>query len=450
MKNNKKKVFLVGVGGVGVSSSAKYLKKEGFKIHGSDQGGENENVKELIKNFDLKFFGEHNQKNISKDFEFIVYSPAISENNPERKKAKEINLKEYSYPEFLGKISREKFTISISGTNGKTTTTIMVAEILENFDKNPTVIVGGVSKKFKSNFVLGNSENFVVESCEYKDSFLNLNPNIIAITNITPDHLDYFGNFENYKKVFVNFLEKAKEKNKILICNVKDKNLSGVIKKAKELNFKIIDYKKYKIEKVSIPGEYNRENAQISLAVADIFKIDLEKAKEYLKKDFTGSERRFEFIGKDKNGMEVYDDYAHNPEALKVLFSGVKEKFPQKKNILVFQPHLFSRTEDFFDQFIDKISKFDIVYLLPIYKARENPDNFSISSKMLFEKILEKKQNTFFCQDFENCQKQIENKKYNKDFVLFTVGASDVYKIGKNILKNSDISTNISVARSVV
>lgn len=428
-----KKAFLVGVGGIGVSALAKYLHNAGYEIFGSD-GNENEHVKQLVKEYGLNFLGDHKVENITDDFDCLIYSPAVPADNPERLEANELGVKEYSYPEFLGKISEEKYTISIAGTNGKTTTTTMTAEVLEDFGIDPTVVVGGIARKFDSNFLLGNSDVFVVESCEYKDSFLHLHPNVIAITNITPDHLDHFGTFQNYKKVFIDFLDKAKGDEKVLICNTTDENLLEVMQRAKELKFSIIDYKKYEIDRVSIPGEYNRENAQIALAVADIFAVDLDRTRGYLADEFVGSGRRFEYIGKTENDMEVYDDYAHNPEALEVLLTGVKEKFSQKKNILIFQPHLFSRTEDFFDGFVDTISAYDIVYLLPIYKARENSEEFSITSEMLFDKVKEKNSYTFFCTDFDDCMGKVQEKNYNEDFVIITVGAGDVYKVGKNLI----------------
>jgi UDP-N-acetylmuramate--alanine ligase len=133
--------------------------------------------------------------------------------------------------------------------------------------------------------------------------------------------------------------------------------------------------------------------------------------------------------------MEIYDDYAHNPEALEVLLEGVKEKFSQKKNIFVFQPHLFSSTEDFFDDFVKTLSDFDLVYLLPIYQARENPANFKISSELLYQKIKEKNKNTFFCNDFDDCSKKIEKEKYNDQFVLLTVGAGEANIVAKKLLK---------------
>lgn len=430
-----KKAFLIGVGGAGVSSLAKYLYENNYKIYGSDLS-KNENVVDLIENYDLVFFGEQKKENIINDFDFIIYSPAVPEENSERQQAKEFNVQEFSYPEFLGKISEEKFTISIAGTNGKTTTTTMVAEVLEFFKKDPTVVVGGVARKFNSNFLTGKSDLFVVESCEYKNSFLNLKPNIIAITNITPDHLDYFKTFENYQKTFLDFLDRYKddEEEKILICNINDKNLIKIIEKAEKENIKVIDYKKYEIEKVSIPGEYNRENAQVVLTIADILNINLIDAKKYLRDDFVGSGRRFEYIGKTEKGMVVYDDYAHNPEALEVLLSGIKEKFIDKKNILIFQPHLFSRTEEFFNGFVEAISNYDYIYLLPIYKARENIDDFKISSRELFEKIKEKNKNTYFCENFNLCVKEIKEKEYDENFVAITVGAGDVYEISKKLI----------------
>ncbi len=429
-----KKVFLVGVGGAGVSALAKYLNQDGYEILGSDEK-RNENIDKLIDDYNLHFFPEHREENISEDIDFLIYSPAVPKGNPERKKARELGIREYSYPEYLGEISKEKFTVSIAGTNGKTTTTTMTAELLVEFGKDPTVVIGGVAKKFNSNFVSGKSDIFLVESCEYKGSFLHLHPNIIAITNITPDHLDHFGSFENYKKVFVNFLERAKGEQRVLICDFENENLKEVVEKARELNFKIIDYKKYEIEKLSLPGEYNRENARVALAVADYFALDLERAKKYLAEEFQGAGKRFDFLGEDKKGLKIYDDYAHNPEALEVLWGAIKEKFPRKKNILVFQPHLFSRTEDFFDDFVRTLISYDIVYLLPIYKAREKEEDFSIDSRKLFKALKDKNPNTFFCEDFSDCAEKIRGKNYGEDYVLFTGGAGEAEKVAKKLLK---------------
>jgi UDP-N-acetylmuramate--alanine ligase len=295
----KKKVFMVGVGGIGVSSLAKYLHKQGYEIYGSNWG-ENENTRELVEKYNLHFYPEEKKENITKEFDFIIYTPAAGENNLERVRARELGIREYSYPEFLGKISQEKFTISVAGTNGKTTTTTIMAELLDYFEKSPTVVVGGVVKKFNSNFLLGDSDLFVVESCEYKDSFLHLQPNIIIITNITPDHLDHFGTFKNYKKVFQKFLKQAKGSRKILICDENNENLKELVKEASSNNFEIIDYQKYQVERMTMPGEYNRENAKAALALIDFFDLDLGQAQKYLAEDFQGPAKRFDYLGKTK------------------------------------------------------------------------------------------------------------------------------------------------------
>lgn len=430
-----KKVFFVGVGGIGVSALAKYLYKEGCEIFGSDREI-NGNVIELQKNFELNFVKEHDQENFTDSFDFLIYSPAVPVDNPERLKAKKLMIKEYSYPEYLGKISENKVTFSIAGTNGKTTTTTMIAELLDFFNQDASVVIGGIATKFDSNFISGKSENLVVESCEFKNSFLNISPDVIAITNITPDHLDFFGNIDEYKNSFLCFLDKFKntEKEKILICNTQESNLKDIIKKAESKNIKIVCYQNYKIDKVSIPGEYNRENARVALAILDIFKVDLNKAKDYLEKEFVGSKRRFSFLGKTKDGAKVYDDYAHNPEGLKVLKEGLDEKFPDKKKVLVFQPHLFSRTQNFFHEFVNEISKYDEIYILPIYKSREDGNDFEVTSESLLKSILEKNKSSFFCEDFERCLISIQERKYNQDFVLITVGAGDIYDVGKKLV----------------
>ncbi len=431
---NKKKVFLVGVGGAGMSALAKYFFEKGYLIYGSDKN-KNENIEKLISDYGLNFFENHSEDNLNEDFDFLIYSPAIEKNNPERKKAEKIELKEYSYPEFLGHISSSLFTVAISGTNGKTTTTTMAMEVFDFFNKNFLAIVGAESKKFKTNFLNFGDEFFLVEACEYKKSFLNLKPNIIVITNITPDHLDYFGNFNNYKKVFIDFLKKGKEKKEnILICPKGDKNFKEVVNFAEENNYLVIDYEKYQIEKVRLPGEHNIKNAKAVLALVDYFNLDLNEAKKYLINDFQGPLGRFEKKGISKNGMEIYDDYAHNPEGLEYLLKILKNEYKDKKNILVFQPHLYSRTKDFFNDFVKIISEFDEIYLLPIYGARENKKEYNIDSLDLIKEIKKNNKNIYFCQNIDDCYLKIKEKKYDNDHILLTAGAGEAFKLSKKIL----------------
>ncbi len=441
----KKKVFLIGIDGIGVSALAKFLAAQNYQIFGSDfQKGEN--AQELEKKYDLVFLTEGNIKTFEKNnFEFLVYTPAV---NIKKHKIVQLAIKKnipiYSYPEYLGKISRDKFTIAIAGTNGKTTTSTMLTETMEFLGLKPTAIVGGIMKKFNSNFLAGKSDILILESCEYKNSFLNLQPDIIVITNITPDHLDFFETAKKYEQVFVDFIKNIKE-NGILVCNLNDFNLKKVILKAEERNLKIIDYTKFiKNLNLKIAGQYNRENAAVVLAIISELKLIkknvLKTSKKYLENDFVGTKRRLEFIGKTESGAEIYDDYAHNPEAIEVLISGLKQKYSQitppggviKKIVVIFQPHLYSRTKDFQNEFAQVLSLADEIFLLPIYASREKKD-LEISSEILAKKI--KNKNVQICQNLDDCIQKIKKQKYNENTIIITVGAGDVYKIGKKLIK---------------
>lgn len=456
-----KKVFLVGIGGIGVSALAKFLFKENYEIFGSDLDL-NENVIELKKKFNLNFFDEKDISVLEKNnFEFLIYTAAV---NPKKHKIIQLALKKnipiYTYFEFLGKISEDKFLIAVAGTNGKTTTTTMLVESLDFLNLKPTAIVGGIMRKFNSNFLASRSDLLILESCEYKNSFLNLKPNIIIITNITSEHLDFFGNFENVKKAFINFVDNLKEGG-ILICNTNDHNLKEVVKEAQKKNIKIINYTIF-LENLNlkIAGKYNLENAAAVLAVISVLetniavKLNLAKAKKYLEEEFLGPKRRLEFIGKTKNGAEIYDDYAHNPESINLLIIGLRKKYPRKKIILIFQPHLYSRTKDFQNEFVEALIEADEVYLLPIYGAREKKDQ-EISSEILAQKLNKKQKiilnnikeskksqkqdndflSVYICKNFLNCEKKIIEKKYDEKSFIITVGAGDVYKIGKNLIE---------------
>ncbi len=427
-----KKVFLSGVGGIGVSALAKFLYTRGYSIYGSDVA-ENENIEFLKEKYNLVFYNEQKAENITSDFDFLIYTPAIGEDAPERKQAHRVGVLQYSYPEYLGKISEEKFTISVSGTNGKTTTTTMVSELLDYFNFDPTVIIGGVAKKFNSNFRFGSSDIFVVEACEYKNSFFNIFPDVAIITNITPDHLDFFGTFENMVQSFVSFVDNIK-KNGYLICDMTDPILKPIILKARRRGVKVINYANYKIESTTLGGEYNKKNASASLALCNILDFSLSKARLYLEEEFQGSKRRFEKIGVTVNNAIVYDDYAHNPEELKVFFQALKKKYSDKKNVIVFQPHMYSRTADFFDEFVEVLKEPDLLFLEPIYSPRS--DEKKITTDIFVDAVLTARMNrdTFFCKDHSDCVKKINEMNFSDDYVIATVGASDINKVAEKLV----------------
>lgn len=419
-----KRAHFIGIGGIGVSAIARMMLLDGKKVSGSDNVLSK--ITEELKNFGAKIFKGQRTKNIKDGIDLVVYSPAVKKDNSELKEAKRLRIFTLSYPQVLGLISKEKYTIAVSGTHGKTTTTAMIAKILKDAGLDPTVIVGSLLKDLKSNFIAGKGKYFVCEACEYKKSFLNLHPRIIVITNIDNDHLDYYKNLSNIQKAFAQFASKLKE-NDYLICDKNDKNLKPVVKRAK---CKIIDYSKIKTDfKLKIPGEHNIKNAKAALAVAKILSVNRDKALAALKK-FSGTWRRFEYKGNTKNGVLVYDDYAHHPTEIRATLKAMRKKFKNKKIWCVFQPHLFSRTRLLLDDFAKSFNDVDAVIVSEIYAAREK-DNGKINSVDLVNKIGSK---AIYMGLFDEIEKFLKDNA-KKGEIVITMGAGDVFKIGENLLK---------------
>ena len=424
--NKIKRAHFVGIGGIGVSAIARMMLAEGKIVSGSDTS--DSAIIDELRKLGAKIFIGHSADNVADDVDLIVYTPAAAADNPELKRAAKMGISALSYPEMLGIISKNKYTIAISGAHGKTTTTAMIAKILIDAGKDPTVIVGSLLKDQGSNFVAGKSEYFVVEACEYKKSFLNLNPKIIVITNIDNDHLDYYGNLENIKKAFGEFAAKLPEDG-YLICNSSDENLKEIIGKVK---CEIIDYTKVNNNfNLKIPGEHNIKNAQVAMAATEILGVDSKKAENSLE-SFEGTWRRFEFKGETKNGVLVYDDYGHHPTEIKATLKGAREFFRDKKIWCVFQPHLYSRTKLLLNDFGKSFGDADEIILADIYAAREPKDD-GINSKMLAEEITKNGGKTRYMKSFDKIANFLsENTK--KGDVIIIMGAGDVYKIGENLL----------------
>ena len=424
MFENIKKVHFIGIGGIGVSALAKMMLLQKKKATGSDLRVNI--VNQRIKKLGGKVFIGHKKSNLAKDTDVVIYSPAIKDDNPELVEAKKLKIPTYSYPQALGLISKEKYTIALSGTHGKTTTTAMLAEVMISAKKSPTIIIGSFLRKQKDNFVSGKGKYFVVEACEYKKSFLSINPDILVITNIDNDHLDYFKNLKNIQKAFAQLISKVPQGG-FVICNPKDPKIKPVLKSAKA---KIVDYTKEKKLKLKVPGDHNIQNAQAVLAVAKILKIKQE-AEKSLKK-YLGVWRRFEYKGKTKKGALIYDDYAHHPSEVQATIKATREKFPKQKIFIIFQPHLYSRTKLLLNDFAQSFNQADQVIITDIYAAREK-DTGLIHAKDLVEEISKYNPFVFYRSNFKEI---IEYLKENtsKDDIIMTMGAGDVYEIGEKLI----------------
>jgi UDP-N-acetylmuramate--alanine ligase len=434
----EKSVYFIGIGGIGVSALAQYYLQNKWQVFGSDLV--KSEITENLKKLGAKIFIGENPKNLKKSIEKVIISPAIKEQNQELKKARELKIPVQTYPEALGDLSRENFTIAISGAHGKSTTTAMTALILVEAGFDPTVVVGTKLKEFgNSNFRIGKSKYLIIEACEYEDSFLNYLPKVAVITNIDKEHLDYFKNLKGVINSFQKFIEKI-GKNGVLILNKDDKNT----KKLKNSNirksyFSIKQKEAKRVQEIlKVPGDYNVRNALAALSVARILKIPDTVSFRALSK-FQGTWRRFEIEEKSYQGKKFtyISDYAHHPNEIKAMLRGAREKYPNKKIWCVFQPHQYQRTYFLFKDFVSVFQKapIDKLILVPIYSVfgRETAAiKKQVNSAKLARKIQEKtsKNKVFYKNSIEKAADYIKANLKGKEVVI-VVGAGDIYDLKK-------------------
>jgi len=447
--NTIKNVHFIGIGGIGISAIARMMIHDGKNVTGQDME-EGEVVKELRKFWiDIKIGQSY--ENIPEDTDLIVYTIAIDNYDPElAKRIKErTDIPVKSYPQMLDIVSKDKYTIAVSGTHGKTTTTAMIAQILCDNGDDPTVIVGSLlvgssqpsleaSASRGSNFIAGKSKYLVVEACEYRRSFLNINPKILVITNIDNDHLDYYKDIEDIKSAFREMALKVPSDG-FVICNPNDPNIADVIK---DINAKVIDWNDYFVAdlKLKIPGVHNKKDAAAATAAAATLGISKETAERYIC-NFPGTWKRFEFKGKTKEGVLVYDDYAHHPTEIIATLEGFRELYSKEagwKVTVVFQPHLFSRTKLLLGDFAKSFKDADEVLILPIYFAREKYDG-TISSIILSEEINKISNNSKAFLGSIELEKYLEVglPNMNEKNIIVTMGAGEASKIGDFLLEYS-------------
>jgi len=455
-----RKVHFIGIGGIGVSAIARMMLMEGKQVSGSDMSDSliTRELKKItpLNGIGAKIYKGHSAPNLAWGTDLVVYTTAIAKDNPELKQAKKMKIPTMTYSQMLGLVSRDKYTIAVAGTHGKTTTTAMIAKILIDAKLNPSVIVGSLLKKEKSNFIAGKSELFVCEACEYNRAFLDLTPKNLVITNIEEDHLDYYKDLRDIQNAFSELAGKLGEDDH-LICNLNDKNLKPIIKKTKA---RIIDYSKLCLAsgELKIPGAHNIENGKAALGVAKILKIKKGVATKSLG-NFSGVWRRFEYKGRSGNGVLIYDDYAHHPTEVKAMLKGARDFFDNQPEVLfparakrrgkvfgnktsglislnckifcVFQPHLYSRTKFLMDDFGKSFGDADEVVIADIYAAREKNDK-KVHAKDLVEKI--RNTNARHIKSFGEIKKFLK-KNTKKGDAIITMGAGDIFKVGESMIR---------------
>lgn len=422
--DNIKKVHFIGIGGIGVSAVARMFLLEGKQVSGSDRS-ESEVTRELAK-LGAEIFVGHQDKNVPEGTDLIIYTIAIPQDNPELMRAKELGIEAITYPQALGLISADKQTVAVAGTHGKTTTTAMLAQIALSAGLDPTVIVGSFLLDHASNFIAGASELLIVEACEYQRSFLNLNPQILIITNIEADHLDYYQDLADIQNAFAELAAKVPTGG-YLICNPADPNLAPVLAAAK---CQVIDYTKVETGELKLPtpGAHNVLNAQAAMAAGEVLGISPSTALGALNK-FSGTWRRFQFKGQLPGDILVYDDYAHHPTEIRATLRAAREQFPDRRIVAVFQPHLYSRTRQLLSDFAKSFADADMVLVAPIYAAREAPDGVT-SAEQLAVAIGDKAKSYT---DFSTIVTELKTGAKSGDLIII-IGAGNICEVAEALL----------------
>ncbi len=422
------KVYFVGIGGIGMSALAQLYLSKGMQVVGSDRGASQ--VTDLLTEKGVKIHIGHSAHHVTSDSTLIVYSDAVPEDNEERVRARELGIRECSYFEALGEATREGTSIVVSGTHGKTTTTAMIAKILIDAGERPTVIAGSILREYGSNFVAGRDDLFVIEGCEYRRHFLRLHPTILVITNIELDHTDYFRDLEDMQHAFRESIARVPE-NGTIVTDTASVTIAPILK---DVPVTVVSFQDIHVPRLHVRGMFNEKNAQSAKGAVQAYagaRLPEEQIDTSLE-TFSGTWRRFEYKGVTEHGAVVFDDYAHHPTAVRGTLQMVRQEYVGKKIVVVFHPHLYSRTKKFFAEFVDALSYADEVLLLPVYAAREVHDP-SVSSAELAKKIEEKGTTAHFVPDFSTAKQRLCKK--DEKSIIITMGAGDVYRLGDVLIK---------------
>ncbi len=450
-----KHIHFVGIGGIGMSGIAQVLITLGYCVTGSDL--KKSSTTDQLKRRGAKIFIAHKEKNIG-DAHVVVISSAVNNSNPEVIAAKENGIPVVPRAEMLAELMRLKYGIAIAGTHGKTTTTSLVATILDKAGLDPTMVVGGKLNNFRTNARLGKGEFLVAEADESDRSFLKLTPIIAVITNIEPEHMENYRDFDHVCEAYVSFANKTPFYGSVIACidhpQVKkllpqierrvityglkegDYTASDIKQAGASLEFNV-HYQEKLLGRVKLvlTGRHNVLNALAAIAVAMELEVPFSKIAKGMK-SFKGIERRFQFLLNKKDMPMVVTDYAHHPSEIKVILDAVKEGWPSKRVMCVVQPHRYSRLKNLFNEFAEILSKPDFTIVTPVYSAGEKNIE-GISSERLVEKILEFRTNgnpVVFTPDNEKLFDLIKNTATPDDIILF-LGAGNIWMTGKEFVK---------------
>ncbi len=373
------KIFFSGIGGIGISALAQFCVARGDEVCGSDSGG-GEGVA-LLEKKGVKVYTSHDADHLDGDTDLLVYTEAVGPDNPERLRAQELGIPQQSYFEYLGEVSQQMKTIAVCGTHGKTTTVGLITAGFLKSDFEATVFVGSKLKELDgTNFRGGDSEYLLVEACEYRNNFRFLRPHIVLLTNAELDHVDYYRDQAHYTQTLKDFCHSAE----FIIHHPEDDLVADVLAGYEGKTIEVGEG--HQVQDLSLSGQHNRDNAALARALSHCLELEESRYESGLS-EFWGAGRRQEFLGVVR-GVSVFDDYGHHPTEIKATLQAFREKFPEAKIGLVFEPHQYSRTRAFFDDFVSALVHADHVGIFPIYAARDTQeDRASVATQDLVVKV---------------------------------------------------------------
>ncbi len=451
-KSRKKKVHFIGIGGIGMSGIAEILLSQGYVVSGSDIS-ESEITKRLASLGATVHYG-HAEKNLNHS-DVVVVSSAIDEKNPEIQAARKNKVPIIQRAEMLGELMKMKTSIAIAGTHGKTSTTSMIATIVQQSGLDPTIIIGGRVDALGGNAKLGQGDFLVAEADESDKSFLHLPSTIAIVTNIDNDHLNNYGTIQNIKDAFVDFVNRIPFYGQAILCQ-DDENVKSILPRLKKpyttygfspqatiqaRNVQFVKFgstfeiwreeEKLGEAKCNVPGQHNVLNALAAIATGMEIGLTFEQA-SYGLGQFRGVRRRFELKG-EKAGVKVFDDYGHHPTEIRATLNAARKAWSGRV-VTFFQPHRYSRTQDCYDDFVRAFDDADVVFVADIYPAGESPIP-GISSEKLAEDIRQHGHKCVeFIGDVKTAAEKIAPKLQDGDLFL-TLGAGNVYSAGEQLLK---------------
>lgn len=429
-----RRVHFIGVGGIGMSALARLFLSEGKGVSGSDRTSSV--ITDALVTEGVTFYPTQIAENIYTHSlpDLVVYTEAMPHDHPELREARARSIPTLSYFEALGCIANQYRVVAVSGSHGKTTTTAMLIDIFEHAGLDPNAVVGSLRARTRSNYRKGKGSYFIVEACEYRRDFLSLVPEVLVITNIELEHVDYYRTLTDVQDAFCELVAQMQDGG-VVVLQRADPAVQPVIGVAEAKGIRVVDYRNFLNPTVSlpVPGLHNRLNAAAAAAAADVCGVSATQTNEALSQ-FAGTWRRFEYKG-EVNGAKIYDDYGHHPTEILATVRGARELYPDRKLTLIFQAHTYTRTQTLFQDFVSALAQADRVCLLPIYAAREE-NTTGISHESLKEALLEKQIDARSFSTFESVVTEIKPTLSKNDVVL-VMGAGDVTQVASELTKTN-------------